>query len=183
MPSASLPSDLVGGIIKIYRAQRPTGALSFRGPASFVALFPDELGDEAYLFFVKCISPIMTSSSSGSVSGQVSLAQIITLTCHAEEDLSGQITRSEIVVPLDCPPEVDQGFDFTISASFVCGSVSRQRILTDEHGLATAVGFTMVQSCLRRDDDPEAASHCTRPDDKNYKAVHSCFIVSFHTRH
>ena len=175
--SIAMRPDLIGAIINIYVAQRPEGAVSFKSPAGFLELLPKDVTLEAYRLYRQCISPILATSDSANAS------EVVTLTCFTERDLSGNRRREEIVLPLNCPPEVEQGYDFTISGSYACGDISKQEIVYNEHRRPSAVTFNSVQGCFRRDDDSRSAQNaCVRNDSPPYKAWHTCFVVSFHVR-
>jgi hypothetical protein len=172
----ALRPDLVAGIISIYSAQRLDDAPSFTSPAGFLALMPPETSLEAYRFYVQCIGPLIAAT------GVTGHSKVRTLTCYGEQDLSGETRREDIIMPLNCPPEVEQGSDFRISASYACGNITNQKILIDERNRPRAIAFNTRQGCFRRDNDPEASKACIRSDEPSYRAIHSCFIVSFHTR-
>jgi hypothetical protein len=169
--------DFVEAIVAIYGAERPDGAQSFKSPVGFMGLLPKEVTLEGYRFYQQCVSPALGMSGPGDIGKE------ITLTCHAEQDLSGDVRREGIVMPLACPPEVERGYSFRISGSYACGNISEQDIKYDQHNkLPRAVEFSTKQGCIRHDESPEAAKNCVRPDDKSYKASHSCFVVTFRTR-
>ena len=169
-------SDFVEAIIGIYGAERPDGAQSFKSPVGFMGLLPKEVTLESYRLYQQCILPALGASTYSEVSKEV------TLTCHAEQDLSGDVRREGIVMPLTCPSEVERGYSFRISGSYACGNISEQEIKYDQHKLPRAIEFTTKNGCIRHDESPEAAKNCIRPDDQSYKALHSCFVVTFRTR-
>jgi hypothetical protein len=166
----------IAAIISIYSAERKHDAPSFGSPTGFLALLPPETRLEAYRFYVECIAPVIQSP------GVTSRSKVSTLTCHAEHDLSGETRRQDIVMPLVCPPEVEQGYDFEISGAYACGNIEDQKILFDEHNRPRAIVFTSRYGCFRRDNSSDASKACIRSDDPSYKAIHSCFVVSFHAR-
>jgi hypothetical protein len=194
-----LSPALVTAIATIYSAERSNGASKFKSATEFLTLLPKELALEGYRFYQKCIAPIMSlaDNSSGAsqtpaASSQASpaaaqappgLSQVLTATCQAERDLSWNKRTAEIVLPLSCPPEVEQGYDFTISGSYACGTIVSQDIVYNDKKRPTAVSLSISEKCLRFDNNAmEAQKFCVRADVPGYKASHTCVIVSFHSR-
>ncbi|HEV2957092.1 MAG TPA: hypothetical protein VGX95_13320 [Xanthobacteraceae bacterium] len=194
-----LSPALVTAIATIYSAERPDGAAKFKSATEFLTLLPKELALEGYRFYQKCIAPIMSSADNPSgatqapaVSSQASPGaaqvssggfQVLTATCQAERDLSWNKRTAEIVLPLSCPPEVEQGYDFTISGSYACGTIVSQDIVYNDKKRPTAVNLSISEKCLRFDNNAtEAQKSCVRADVPGYKASHTCVIVSFHSR-
>ena len=193
-----LPPALVTAVATIYSAERPDGASKFKSATEFLTLLPKELALEGYRFYQKCIAPIMSSADSSAgtsqaiaVSPQTSPgatqapaggAQVLTATCQAERDLSWNKRTAEIVLPLSCPPEVEQGYDFTISGSYACGTIVSQDIVFNDKKRPTAVNLSISEKCLHWDNNAtEAQKFCVRADVPTYKAAHTCVIVSFHS--
>src|SRR5262249_54703445 len=194
-----LSPALVTAIASIYSAERPNGASKFKSAAEFLTLLPKELALEGYRFYQKCIAPIMSLADNSSGASQTLAAsshpspgaaqapsggpQVLTVTCQAERDLSWNKRTAEIVLPLSCPPEVEQGYDFTISGSYACGTIVSQDIVYNDKKRPTAVSLTISEKSLRFDNNAmEAQKFCVRADVPGYKASHTCVIVSFHSR-
>jgi hypothetical protein len=176
--SIAIRQDLIGVIASIYSVQRPNGSESFRSAAGFLQLMPAEVRNEAYRMYVQCVAPVISSPAGLPIDRPEQ-----TLTCYGEQNLSGDRRREEIVMPLNCPPEVERGYDFTISGSYVCGNIVRQEIIWNDRKRPTAVKFNSFNGCFREDNDTQSAkANCRRLDNPNYQASHSCFIVSFHSR-
>lgn len=183
-----LSADLVTAIASIYSAE-PS---KFRSATEFLTLLPKELALEAYRFYQQCIAPVMSAVDRPSASSPpqpvaspapAGSAPVHTVTCQAERDLSWNKRTAEIVLPLNCPPDVEQGYDFTISGSYACGAIVSQDIVYNDKKLPTAVNLSISEKCWRWDNDATAAQKfCTRPDVPTYKAAHTCVIVSFHSR-
>ena len=194
-----LPPALVTAVATIYSAERPDGASKFKSATEFLTLLPKELALEGYRFYQKCIAPIMSSADSSSGAAQTPAgspqaspgatqapsggSQVLTATCQAERDLSWNKRTAEIVLPLSCPPEVEQGYDFTISGSYACGTIVSQDIVYNDKKRPTAVNLSISEKCLHWDNNAiEAQKFCVRADVPTYKAAHTCVIVSFHSR-
>jgi hypothetical protein len=194
-----LSPALVTAITSIYSAERPEGASKFKSAAEFLTLLPKELALEAYRCYQKCIVPIMSSADSSASTSQAPAAlsqtsagathappggsQVLTATCQAERDLSWNKRTAEIVLPLSCPPEVEQGYDFTISGSYACGTIVSQDIVYNDKKRPTAVSLSISDKCLHWDNNAtEAQKFCVRADVPTYKASHTCVIVSFHSQ-
>ena len=183
-----LAPDLVTAIATIYSAE-PS---KFRSATEFLTLLPKELALEAYRFYQQCIGPVMsavdrasTSSQAQPVSSQASpgSSQALTVTCQAERDLSWNKRTAEIVLPLSCPPEVERGYDFTISGSYACGAIVSQDIVYNDKKRPIAVNLSISEKCWRWDNDAtEAQKFCVRSDVPNYKASHTCVTVSFYSQ-
>jgi len=183
-----LAPDLVTAIATIYSAE-PS---KFRSATEFLTLLPKELALEAYRFYQQCIGPVMsavdrasTSSQAQPVSPQASpgSSQVLTVTCQAERDLSWNKRTAEIVLPLSCPPEVEKGYDFTISGSYACGAIVSQDIVYNDKKRPIAVNLSISEKCWRWDNDAtEAQKFCVRSDVPNYKASHTCVTVSFYSQ-
>jgi hypothetical protein len=194
-----LSPALVTAIATIYSAERPDGASKFKSATEFLTLLPKELALEGYRFYQKCIAPIMSLADSHSGASPAPAAssqpspgaaqappggsQVLTVTCQAERDLSWNKRTAEIVLPLSCPPDVEQGYDFTISGSYACGTIVSQDIVYNDKKRPTAVSLSISEKCLRFDNNTiEAQKFCVRADVPGYKASHTCVIVSFHSR-
>lgn len=194
-----LSPALVTAITSIYSAERPNGASKFKSAAEFLTLLPKELALEAYRFYQQCIVPMMSSPDRSAsappatpVSSQTSpgatpappvAVQVLTATCQAERDLSWNKRTAEIVLPLNCPPEVEEGYDFTISGSYACGTIVSQDIVYNDKKRPTAVNLSISEKCLHWDNNAtEAQKFCVRSDVPTYRASHTCVIVSFHSR-
>lgn len=183
-----LAPDLVAAIATIYSAE-PS---KFRSATEFLTLLPKELALEAYRFYQQCIGPVISavdrasaSSQAQPTSSQTSLgsSQALTVTCQAERDLSWNKRTAEIVLPLSCPPEVEKGYDFTISGSYACGAIVSQDIVYNDKKRPIAVNLSISEKCWRWDNDAtEAQKFCIRSDVPNYKASHTCVTVSFYSR-
>jgi hypothetical protein len=194
-----LSPALVTAIATIYSAERPDGASKFKSATEFLTLLPKELALEGYRFYQKCIAPIMSLAdghsgaspapaassqpSPGAAQAPPGGSQVLTVTCQAERDLSWNKRTAEIVLPLSCPPDVEQGYDFTISGSYACGTIVSQDIVYNDKKRPTAVSLSISEKCLRFDNNAiEAQKFCVRADVPGYKASHTCVIVSFHSR-
>jgi hypothetical protein len=190
-----LAPDLVTAIATIYSAE-PS---KFRSATEFLTLLPKELALEAYRFYQQCIGPVISSVDQASTSSQAQpgssqaqpgssqaspgSSQVLTVTCQAERDLSWNKRTAEIVLPLSCPPDVEKGYDFTISGSYACGAIVSQDIVYNDNKRPIAVNLSISEKCWRWDNDTtEAQKFCIRPDVPNYKASHTCVTVSFHSR-
>jgi hypothetical protein len=174
----ALPPNLIAAISSIYSAQRSYGAPGFMSAAGFLTLVPKALTLESYRLYRQCIVPIMSSTDPTVISDGLS-----TFTCVAERDLSWNRRTEEIIIPLNCPPESEEGYGFTISGSYACGDIVKQKIVFDDKQRPTAVNISISEKCLHSDNDVEAAQRaCPRRDESSYKATHTCVIVSFHAR-
>jgi len=194
-----LSPAIVTAIASIYTAERPNGASKFKSATEFLTLLPKQLALEAYRFYQQCVAPIMSSADRPSGASQAPAASsqtspgatqappggspVLTVTCQAERDLSWNKRTAEIVLPLSCPPEVEQGYDFTISGSYACGTIVSQDIVYNDRKRPTAVSLSISEKCLHWDNNAtEAQKFCVRADVPTYKASHTCVIVSFHSR-
>jgi hypothetical protein len=157
--------------------------LSFSNSTDFLKLIPDDARLEAYRLYVQCISTIVNppAPASGPVNNGDSLKtpEHTIRTCFAEQDLSDEAQLTDIVMPLNCPLEADQGEGFRITGSYACGKVYDQKILFGAGKVPAAVEFSVRDRCRVDIDPTQARENCDRPDEPNYRAQHSCFVVGF----
>src|ERR1700730_2092596 len=183
-----LAPDLVTAIATIYSAE-PS---KFRSATEFLTLLPNELALAALRFYQQCIGPVLSAADRASaqsqeqpVSSQTPSAssQGLTVTCQSERDSPWNKRTAEIVLPLSCPPEVEKGYDFTISGSYACGAIVSQDIVYNDKKRPIAVNLSISEKCWRWDNDAtEAQKYCIRSDVPNYKASHTCVTVCFYSR-